>query len=878
MTRPDPIRRTPVRLAWLALLWERSAPVLAAPFLALGVYLALALFGVFERTGDPVRLLALLAALIAAGAALRFTLPRFAAPTWREAERRVELDSAIAGRPYEALRDAPAGGDAELWAAHRARMGARLSGARARRPRAAWARFDAYGARVSLIVVLIAGAFLAGDLALLRVSDAFAPRALAGGGAEASVEFWVEPPAYTGRPVIYLRERRSVEAPEGSLIAARVTGLARDPAVSGAPAEIETLSHDVRQVMLRPTQSGEIVLRSGVLRERLAVTLIEDAAPEVRLASEPEGDAQGRLILEFAAEDDYGVEQFVLEYAAAPGAPLAPFPDDYTDRPLSPGEVGAPDKDGFRTATIDVARSPLAGERVVIRMAALDGAGRRGVSGPMEITLPERVFLDPLAKAVADERRRFVTAQGGGYAPMPEGVSTAVVTGGFLTDEPDRRIERAPARVQRLALALDAFSDAPPAYFDDVVVWMGLRAALNETRRAREIEQLSHLDEDLWQIALRAELGSLADAEAALRAAERALQDALARGADAMELSALMDAYEQAVSRYMQLLAREAAEEGRFAEGGGGMGGLGADALQELIDALREAAELGDSEGSREALARLQQLLENLQLTLTQGGGEGGQGQESAIAQALREALEELGETIGEQRSVMEDTFNQQQGDGQPGEQSGEGAPGEAREGGGEPTQGDGGEAGAFQQGEPEAGAGGPPGADGDQAGNQGGEERGEGAGGLAERQQALAEGLEGLAGQLPGGEDGAAGRAALEAAREAMEAARRALEAGDAEAALGAQDEALEALREAARDASERYESARAGEPGRSDPLGRQGGGAGAGGPGTETGVPSEAERQRARDILEELRRRAAERGRPQEELDYIDRLLERF
>lgn len=887
MTRPSSIRRTPVVLAWLALVWERGAPVLAGPLLALGLYLALALFGVFERFGDPVRALTLIAAIIAAGVAVRLTWPHFTLPTRADAERRVEADSRLAGRPYEALRDAPASGDPGLWSAHRARMAERLGAARARRPRAAWARFDAFGGRVSLVVVLVTGAFLAGDLALLRVTDAFAPRPLAGGGLDAGVEIWVEPPDYTGRPVMYLRGRREVAAPEGSLIAARVTGLARDPAVSGAPAEIETLSEDVRQVTFTPGESGALTIRSGALREQIALTLIEDERPQVRLAAEPESDAQGRLILEFAAEDDYGVEQFVLEYAAAPGDPAAPFPADMTARPLSPGELTAPDEDGFRTATIDVARAPLAGERVVIRMAALDGAGQRGASGPMEITLPERVFLDPLAKAVADERRRFVTADGAeAYAPMPEGPSAAVA-GGFLGDEPARRIERAPARVQRLALALNAFSDAPPAYFDDPVVWMGLRAALNETRRAREIEALAHLDEDLWQIALRAELGSLADAEAALRAAERALQDALARGADAMELSALMDAYEQAVSRYMQLLAREAAEAGRFADGGGGMGGMNADTLQQLIDALREAAELGDAEGSRRALAQLQEILENMQMTLS-GGGEGGEGQESEMARALREALEELGETIGDQRSVMEDTFNQQ---GEAGDAEGEGEGGEAGaqpQGapGGEPRPGQPGDGAQSGEGEGarqpgEGGEGGLVQSDPDAFGGGVGEDGREGeetGGGLAARQQALAEGLEGLAGQVGEGDDGARARAALEAARDAMEQAGRALEQGDSETALARQDEALEALREAARDASQRYESARAGQGGQTDPLGREGGGSGAGGPGTETGVPSEAERQRARDILEELRRRAAERGRPQEELNYIDRLLERF
>ena len=41
---------------------------------------------------------------------------------------------------------------------------------------------------------------------------------------------------------------------------------------------------------------------------------------------------------------------------------------------------------------------------------------------------------------------------------------------------------------------------------------------------------------------------------------------------------------------------------------------------------------------------------------------------------------------------------------------------------------------------------------------------------------------------------------------------------------------------------------------------------------------VPDESDVQRARQILEELRARAGERGRPTDELDYIDRLLRRF
>ena len=41
---------------------------------------------------------------------------------------------------------------------------------------------------------------------------------------------------------------------------------------------------------------------------------------------------------------------------------------------------------------------------------------------------------------------------------------------------------------------------------------------------------------------------------------------------------------------------------------------------------------------------------------------------------------------------------------------------------------------------------------------------------------------------------------------------------------------------------------------------------------------VPGVSDLARAREILQELRKRAGERGRPQQELDYYDRLLKEF
>ncbi|MCH8490401.1 MAG: DUF4175 domain-containing protein, partial [Oceanicaulis sp.] len=721
----------------------------------------------------------------------------------------------------------------------------RLVVARTRRPRAAWAAMDPLGVRVFAVIVIGCGAFLAGDLAVPRLGDAFAPRLMAGGSvAGTSVEMWIEPPAYTGRPVIYLRERREARAPAGSVLAVRLAGTGRMPSVHGAPAEIETLAGEVRLLRITPDSDGEILIRAGGWREQVNLELIPDQPPQVRLAAEPSGDAQGRLVLELYAEDDYGVEALVFAFAAEDGGQA----EEIT---IPQGAVTITGDEGLQTARLDLSRHRLAGERVHARVIAVDAIGQRGESGEIALTLPQRGFLDPLARAVASERRRFLVDEAD-YGPMPDMASVITLAGAFLDDEPDRRIERAPPGVQRLALALDAVSDAPHGYFDDPVVWMGLRTALRQVRRARERDALGHQDEDLWQIALRAELGSLADAEEALRAAEQALMDALARGADPIELSALFDAFERAVQVYMQALAREAAEAGRFAEGGsGGMGGMDTDSLQALMDAIREAAELGDETGSRRALAQLTEMLRNMQITLSQGGR--GQGEDSPMARALREALEELSEAIGEQRALTEDTFNRER-------QSGGG--GASRPPGAEALPGEE-DAGEEQTGEGAGGA-------------LEDDPQGAGAGfdDLAERQRALEDRLDAAEGALEGVPSGDEARAALEAARRAMEAAARALRDGDGQGALSRQDDALRALREASREAAEALEREAAGDAEGADPLGR----GAAGGESGATAVPSEAERQRARDILEELRRRAAERGRPQEELDYIDRLLERF
>jgi hypothetical protein len=139
-----------------------------------------------------------------------------------------------------------------------------------------------------------------------------------------------------------------------------------------------------------------------------------------------------------------------------------------------------------------------------------------------------------------------------------------------------------------------------------------------------------------------------------------------------------------------------------------------------------------------------------------------------------------------------------------------------------------------------------------------------------------------GEAGDIPG---------ALGRAERAMRDATDALNRGAPGQATGPQGEALDQLREGARSLADqmqqgqgegdqrargRADSSRQQGPGR-DPFGRPMPNA----TGVDTGdvaIPDEGQMERAREIYDELRRRAADPNRPGVERDYLDRLMRRF
>ncbi|MEX0698053.1 MAG: DUF4175 family protein, partial [Dongiaceae bacterium] len=666
-------------------------------------------------------------------------------------------------------------------------------------PRAGLARRDPLGLRAALGLLLIIAAVAAGDDGPARLARAAQPD-LAGFGpaAPARLDLWVTPPAYTGVAPIFLTAGAapaapapSLTVPMGSRVLAQVLGGRGRPDLRIGETVVAFNAIDEGSYRAE----GEIragdelrVEQRGRLLASWPLRVLPDAVPAIDFAGPPQRTERAALRLEYDATDDYGLAAVRAVIRRPDGLP----PADGTTAtielalPLPGANLKAARAAGFH----DLTPHPWAGVAVELRLEALDALGQIGTSEPFAMTLPERIFNHPVARAIVEQRKQ-------------------------LTLAPEARVE-----VRR---ALAAIAAQPQAYGDDLVVALALRAAERRLFHDRTNEAIGSVQSLLWDTALRLEEGDLAIFERELRAAQEALQEALAGDATDEEIERLMDQLQVALDRFLSALAEQLQRDGQdladAAPPDPNATALQREDLQRLLDQARELARTGAREAARNLLAQLQEMLENLQ------AGRPGQPQEGT-AEAMR-LMRDLDALTQRQQDLLDRSFRQSQ---------------QMRPGDRAPNAGD---AARDQEGLRRA---------------------------LGETMRRFGELMDDIPRPL--------GRAEL-AMRDAVEALRQ----GAPDAAVGPQTRALNELQQGARAMIESLMEQFGPQPGvgqerfgeSRDPLGRLDPGMGM----IDTGdvaIPEEADLQRAREILDELRRRAGERARPQLELDYIDRLLRRF
>src|SRR6201987_77354 len=835
----DLLARALRRARW-TIFWDRLWPGLPSIATVIGLFLALSWLGLWLWLPPAGRAVGLGVFFLLTAAAFAPVL-MLRVPSRVEGLRRLDRNSGLPHRPATAIADEIAAPTEDsysvaLWRAHIERALRAAKTLRAGTPMPRLALRDPFAVRALVAVLVVATFFAAGGERMKRVAAAFDWQGVMM-PANFRVDAWVSPPPYTGRPPIILPGLRpgepvqtaaALSVPAGSTLVVRATGIRLDVVASGGLAEP---SSGAQSSNAKGTEERRFVINdAGAATVRGAAasdvtwqfTAIPDKPPTIALAKEPEGQARGALQLSYKLEDDYGVigAQALFKLLSSEGTNGHPARPLYNapDFPLVLPQART--KSGVGQSAKDLTEHPWAGSDVTMTLTARDEAGNEGQSAAFEFRLPERPFSKPIARALVEERR-ILALDGDAQASV-------------LT-------------------ALDALTLAPEQFNIESNVYLGLRAIFWQLARAQSDDQLRDVVGRMWDMAVHLEDGSVSDAEQALRAAEEALRQALERGASDEEIKRLTDQLRAALDKFLQALAEQLRKNtqqlARPLDPNARQ--LRPQDLRNMIDRLEQMARSGARDAARRMLQDLQEMLENLQMARP-GQQMDGDGDDDMMS-----ALDELGDVIRKQQQLRDRTFQQgqdQRHDRQRGQRGQRGQQG--------------------QQG---------------QQGDQMGE--------LRENQQALRDQLKKLMEELRKkgfgqGQQGQGEMDQLGRAGEAMGDAEGQLGEGNADGAVDSQGRALEALRRGAQNLAQSMQqqgmlgpgpNGQPGQPGRlgrpraqqeTDPLGRPLRGREYGDD-TTVKVPGEIDVQRARRILEELRRRFGENFRPQLELEYIERLL---
>jgi uncharacterized protein (TIGR02302 family) len=759
-----------IALARAVLAIEKFLPRLWPAVGFTGFYLAVALTGVFAFIPWPLQALLLAATITASALSLVDGFEGFAWPRGIDAERKLERDSGLAHRPISERHDVLVGDDPfsrALWDLHQARP---LPGRfRIAPPRTGLAERDPQGLRWYLLIALAVGLVLARGDTGARLISAFD----SGAGAAATIDAWIDPPPYTGLPLTSLRpgDTDTILVPQGSVLNLRVHGAPRRPGLmagNNAAPRFTGEDGEYSSNIILSTDARVRVQVGGRAIGKWYVRAVPDAPPTISLSAKPSATEQKATRFSFKAGDDYGVAsaRAVLRPKGGHGKPLI------VELPLPESSAHKVDQ----TSYVDLTSHPYAGLVVKGHLEARDAIGQVGVSAPFIFQIPARVFTDPLARALIEQRQHLATADAAGR-------QTVMLTLDALTIDPDR------------------------FYSDKHDIFLALRSAFNGVKNARTDADIARVEDLLWQTALKLERGGLLSAAEELRKLQMMIMAALASGAPQEVIDELLKRYNEAMQRYMQALAANPTAQSE-APLPPGTKTLGENDINTLLKTIQQLSQAGDREAAAKLMAALQAMLENMHTSQAASGN----GQQSPQNKKLNDQIQKLGGLMGKQRDLLDKTFRQQQG-----------------------------------QADPKDG----------------------GAQGLQKQQNDLEK-------QLQDSLKGMDGKSAekLREAGKAMGDAGQALGRKDMANAGSAQNQALDALRQGAQELADEAEQGGRQAGGKEDPLGRSGSPLG----NTGVKIPGQADLARARQILEELRRRSAQMNRPQTERDYIDRLLKAF
>lgn len=665
MAEPDPTQPAPHNarlrrriagkrfLALWSMVLERAL-IVALPLLSvIALYLVLSWMGVLRQIPDMAKIGVGVAFIVLAILAL-LPLRRFRMPDRAEAEHRLET---LSGLPHQAISvqsEAPVSKDPysiALWHKHQERMAKKINVIEAGLPAADIARHDPFAFRAAVILALIVAWSFSFSNYGGRVGDLFTLSKPVVPASDLRIDAWVTPPTYTGVAPLYLSGAVSkeggdkaqpsvIKVPVNSELTVRISGADANGAVQFAPAEgdVVELKPDVpeavdaakiervtkavaddagksRTYKLKLTADGKITAGP----REYAFTLIPDKPPEISFVREPGRALNGALELAFQVKDDYGVTEARAEILPAESDAAATPLFDAPKFPLDlPGSDG---KSAKATVSRDLTEHPLSGKKVRLTLIAKDASGTEGRSETKEIVLPARHFSELLAGSVAEQRQVFA----------------------LDTQKIRRALELNEASTFRADETIPNLSH-----------FLMVQSARNRLILARGTEQLTETAKYFWEIARYIEDGNLSTAEKRLRDAQDKLSEALKNKASDEEIAKLMQELREAMKQYLAELSKRMQNQDTARMSQQAQRMMRSQDFENMLNQLENLSRSGNREEAQRLLNEMQRMMNNLQTARPRQQP----GQEQ---NPVRKQLDALGKLMQDQQKLMEETHRMEQ-------------------------------------------------------------------------------------------------------------------------------------------------------------------------------------------------------------------------
>lgn len=786
------------------------------------LFVALWLFEIPASFGQTGAIACVLLFLFGLAYFIRHDALRFQWPSAQEVQRRIERSSHIPHRPLSGLSDTPVGDSHDpLWRREMLRRSRLLTALRPYFPQAFLARQDPRALRLGVVLMLFCAVIVAGAGWQARLYNGFFP--LHWGEESANtverVSVWITPPEYTAiaRIIPDPDSDTPLEIPQGSLLKVVVQNRLEHLLVP------PSISIDGVKTALNKSEDGAYVLEYEI----------------------PEGS---RLDIHTGVFKTIGWDYHFIR-DTTPLIEVSEQTEALPDGQIR-FDVGLLDDYGVQTLDMRMTLDPAVaddappGWPAQEQRSVMSPAGQAFQISPVyDLSAHPWAGLPVVFTFTAHDHLDQISQSKPIHAILPERHFTHPVAQQLVQIR--KELAYAPeSNYGEPSAEIEALSLMPQHYNNDTRIFLALRvAAARLFYNAPSIKTTQSVMALLWDIALRLEDGDLSLAARDLRDVQKQLEEALKDpNVSDEKIAFLMQKLREAMSEYMQAMARE--WQKRMAQGeqmpaippGMMQNMMNMNDLATFLDKMESDFLSGNRNAAQDMLSKLQRLLD-----MTNPSTNSSMPQDM---QTMMEAVNKLQDMIDKQEALLQKTGEQAemykmlQGLGVDKDEENEEPP--------------------FINTQDHA-----------------------------TKQEDLLNMLQDLIQQasekLPSVPEN------FGAAEQAMQSSLTSLGKNRPDRSVPFQEEAIRQLKDAQQQMAQKMAQrmqqmtgfSLGGMPMQLDPLGRPYGGQdGRNGPpfGSQVKIPTESEQKRVQKILNELRRRASERNRPREELEYYRRLLKRF